>query len=148
MLLWTLFLCFKTLHDLAEALNLAKPTQWPGFTTYTSRSLCEPRQHQAIWCSWAQEKCVIMFLYCTCFALCSVQYFTRFCNYKMQAWRNLGLYLNLLSLDQGLKLKLLPGLNEDLWSNPRAALWRWNNNGGSWTLLETIVTSYFLQKVS
>jgi len=47
----------------------------------------------------------------------------------------LGLYLNLLSLDQGLKLKLLPGLNEDLWSNPRAALWRWSNNGGSWTLL-------------
>jgi len=41
----------------------------------------------------------------------------------------------MLPLKQGLKLKLLRGPNVDLWSNPRAALWRWRNNGGTWTLL-------------
>jgi len=38
--------------------------------------------------------------------------------------------------------------NEDLRSNPRAALWRWRNNGGTCTLLETAFSSCFLQKVS
>ena len=30
----------------------------------------------------------------------------------------------------------------------RLVLWRWRNNGGTWTLLETAFTSYFLSKVS
>jgi len=30
-------------------------------------------------------------------------------------------------------LKLLRGPLEDLKGNPRAALWRWRNNGGTWT---------------
>ena len=34
------------------------------------------------------------------------------------------------------------------YSNPRAALWDWRNIGGTWTLLETAFTSYFLRKVS
>jgi len=28
------------------------------------------------------------------------------------------------------------------------ALWRWCNNGCTWTLLETAFTSYFLRKVT
>jgi len=32
--------------------------------------------------------------------------------------------------------------------NPRAALWRWRNNGCTWSLLETAFKSYFLRKVS
>jgi len=51
-------------------------------------------------------------------------------------------------LQQSLKLKLLRGPNEDLQSNPRAAFWRWRNNVGAWTLLETAFTSYVLRKVS
>ena len=46
------------------------------------------------------------------------------------------------TIDQGsqtLKLKLLRGPNQDLWSNPRVALWRWHNSGGTWTLLETVL---------
>ena len=35
-----------------------------------------------------------------------------------------------------------------VWSNQRAALRRWRNNGGTWTLLETAFTSYFLRKIS
>jgi len=31
---------------------------------------------------------------------------------------------------------------------PRVALWRWRNNGGTWTFLETVFTSYILRKVS
>jgi len=31
---------------------------------------------------------------------------------------------------------------------PHLTLWRWCNNGGTWTLLEAVFTSYFLQKVS
>jgi len=34
------------------------------------------------------------------------------------------------------------------YGNPRAALWRWRNNCGTWTLPETALTSYFLRKVS
>jgi len=34
----------------------------------------------------------------------------------------------------GFKLKLLRGPNDDLWSNRRAALWRWRKNGGTWAL--------------
>jgi len=41
----------------------------------------------------------------------------------------------------GLKLKLLRRPNEDLESNPRATLWRWRNNGGTWGLQETAFTS-------
>jgi len=37
------------------------------------------------------------------------------------------------ALDQGLKLKLLRVPHEDLHGNPRAALWRWRNNCGTWT---------------
>jgi len=33
----------------------------------------------------------------------------------------------------GVKLKLLHGPHEDFQGNPRAALWRWRNNGGTWT---------------
>ena len=53
----------------------------------------------------------------------------------------------MLPLKQGLKLKLHRGPNEVLWGNPRAALWRWRKNGGTWTLLETGFTSYFLRKI-
>ena len=51
-------------------------------------------------------------------------------------------------LKKCLKLKLLRGPNEDLQSNPRAALWRWRNNGATCTLLEAAFKSYFLEKVS
>jgi len=54
----------------------------------------------------------------------------------------------------GLKLKLLQGqirTYEEAWGPhydyPRATLWHWRNNGGTWTLLETALTSYFLQNV-
>jgi len=47
----------------------------------------------------------------------------------------------------GLKLQLLQGQHEDLYSNLRATLWRWRSNGGTWTLLETAFTSCFMQKV-
>jgi len=71
-------LLLSRLQDLAHDLSLAKPTQWPGITTYTWRSWCKPRQHyQAVGCIWAQN-CVEMFLYFTCFALHSVQYFYAF----------------------------------------------------------------------
>jgi len=33
-------------------------------------------------------------------------------------------------------------------TNLRAALWCWRNNGGTWILLQTVFTSYFLWKVS
>jgi len=33
-------------------------------------------------------------------------------------------------------------------SNRRAALWRWRNNSGTWTLQETAFTLYFLRNVS
>jgi len=49
---------------------------------------------------------------------------------------------------RGLKLKLLRGPNKNLQNNPRAALWRWRNIGGTWTLTERAFASYFLQKVS
>ena len=42
----------------------------------------------------------------------------------------------------GLKLKLVREPNEELKSNPRAALRHKRNNGGTWTLLETDFTSY------
>jgi len=32
-------------------------------------------------------------------------------------------------------------------AHQRVALWRWRNNGGTWNLLETAFTSYFLRKV-
>jgi len=38
-----LLFCFEVPHDLAEDRNRAKPAQWPGFTTHTFRSQCEPR---------------------------------------------------------------------------------------------------------
>jgi len=42
---------------------------------YMSRSLCERKQHyQAVWCIRSQKNCVIIFLYCACFSVCSVQY--------------------------------------------------------------------------
>ena len=60
-----------------------------------------------------------------------------------------------LCVGQGLQLILLWGPNEDLWNNlglyfdyPWGALWCWRNNIGTWTLLETAFTPYFLQKVS
>jgi len=31
-----------------------------------------------------------------------------------------------------LKLKLFKGPDENLWSHPKAALWRWRNNSGTW----------------
>jgi len=53
-----------------------------------------------------------------------------------------------LHLQQSLKLKLLRGPNEDILSNPRAALWRCCNNGDTWTLLGTAFPSYILRKVT
>ena len=49
---------------------------------------------------------------------------------------------------QGLKLKLLREAIVDNQSNLRAALWRWRNNGGTWSLPETAFASYFLRKLS
>jgi len=34
---------------------------------------------------------------------------------------------------RSLKLKLLRGPHEGVRGNPRAALWRWRNNSGTWT---------------
>ena len=43
---------------------------------------------------------------------------------------------------------MLQGTMETYKSNLEAVLWHWHNNGGTWTLLETGFTSYFLQNVS
>ena len=39
-----------------------------------------------------QENCVVIILYCACFALCSLQYFIHFCTCKLQVWHSFGLY--------------------------------------------------------
>jgi len=49
---------------------------------------------------------------------------------------------------QGPQTKIAPRASEDLQSKPMAGLWRWRNNGGTRTLLETAFTCYFLRKVS
>ena len=87
MLLWTILLCFETSHDIGWGARTRK--------TYSVAwlycvSLC---------CNRVQENCVIMFLYYTCFALCSVQHFVSFCNCQLQAWHSFGLYLNMLNPD-------------------------------------------------
>jgi len=41
---------------------------------------------------------------------------------------------------------MLQGPNKDLQSNPRAALWRLRNYGGTWTLLETVFYILFPAK--
>jgi len=64
---------------------------------------------------------------------------------------NISIVLRVKSVStytRGLKLKFLWGPNEDAWSNLRATLWRWRNNGGTWTSLKTVFASYFLRKVS
>jgi len=53
-----------------------------------------------------------------------------------------------LALPQGSQTQIVPRVKWGLKSNPRAALWRWRNNGSVWTLLETAFTSYFLRKLS
>jgi len=41
-----------------------------------------------------------------------------------------------------------PNRSSGIYPCPRAAISRWRNNGGAWTLLETAFTSYFLRVVS
>jgi len=42
--------------------------------------------------------------------------------------------------------QLLRGPNEDFQSNPRAALWRWRNNGGTWLPEPNRFYIFFLAK--
>jgi len=41
---------------------------------------------------------------------------------------------NVWDYTRRLKHKLPQGPNVESWSNPMAALWRWRNYGGTWTL--------------
>jgi len=89
---------------------------------------------------------------CWCFCFSSTHPWLILC-VKKHEWKrsvaaNKSVFLQpMRPLKQGLKLKLLQGPNEGLWSNLRAGLWCWNKNGGTWTLLETAFTSYFLRKI-
>jgi len=48
------------------------------FTTCKPKPWYEPKHYQVVWCIRPQENCDVMFLYCMCLELGSVQYFANF----------------------------------------------------------------------
>ena len=93
MLLWTL-LCFETAQDLARELKLTKMAQLPGFIEYTSM-WTDTKLSRRFLHSWHMRIVfVVIFFYCTCFALCSVEYFVHFLQLQTTSliWHSFGFH--------------------------------------------------------
>ena len=81
-------------------------------------------------------------------------YLTQTCLWRIQC-RTSKYSFDKFSLEQGSQTQVAPRAKWGLIQSPEgrimnilgpAALWRWRNNGGTWTLLEAAFRSYFLRK--